>query len=147
MKRAATLLLLSAAVCAFAAFDGGATSKATAGKVKKGKVPVTVTIKVPEGYHIYGPKSTDIGVATSIKVKGNDFKIASINYPKTTVFTAGGEKMDVYKGTVTVPLVVQPVKKLHGKQELHILVSTQACNDRTCLPPATEDLKITVNLG
>lgn len=141
----ATLALT--ALVASVALAQSVSSSAKAGKAKSGKVPVTVTIEIPSGYHIYGPKVGTIGISTAIKVKGTDFKIGAINYPKTKTMDVGGEKFGVYESKVSVPITLTPTKKLKGKQKVHLLVTSQACNDRTCLPPSTVDLVVNVDLG
>ncbi|MBS1721655.1 MAG: protein-disulfide reductase DsbD N-terminal domain-containing protein [Armatimonadetes bacterium] len=146
MKRTLLTLALLSATLAFAAVQS-VSSSATVGKAKAGKVPVTVNISIPDGYHIYGPQAGKTGVATSIKVKGQDFKIAKATFPKTKPFKTFGEVSQVYENQVSVPLVIQPTKKLKGKQKIMLMVTTQACNDRTCLPPDTKTLAVTVNLG
>lgn len=141
----ATLALTILAVSV--AFAQSVSSSAKVGKAAKGVVPVTVTIQIPSGYHIYGPKAGSAGIATAIKVKGTDFKLGAIKYPKTKTIEIGGEKFEVYEQKVSVPVTISRAKKMAGKQKVHLLITTQACNDRTCLPPSTVDLPVTVNFG
>ncbi len=135
--------LLSAALffaVATTTFAQSVVHSATSGKPVSGKIPVTLNLEIPKGYHIYGPKAGSTGIATAVKVKGTDYKISSINYPKTKTITLGGEKFEVFEGTIQVNLMLSSAKKTSSKPLL--LVTSQACNDRTCLPPSTVEVKV-----
>lgn len=142
-------LALSVALVTFAvamAAAPGVTVKAVAGKAKAGQAPVTVAITIPEGYHIYGPAEKS-GVSTSIKVKGTNVKVAKATFPKTKTISVVGTKFQVYEEKVSIPVVLKPTKKLKGVQKVTLLVTSQACNDRICLPPDTKSIDVNVNFG
>lgn len=120
--------------------------KATSGVASKGTVPVTVTFSIPAGYHIYGANVGSSGVPTSVKVKGTEFKIAKTIYPKPKILTVLGEKMEVYEKKADIIIQLKPVKKMVGKKVVKLSVTSQACNDRTCLPAETSEVAVTVNL-
>lgn len=146
MKKALLLLATTVMVAAFAHGQKVAVA-AVAGKAKANKIPVTVTLTIPEGYHIYSSKPAETGIPTSIKSKSPNFKIVSSTYPKTKPFTTLGETVQVYEGKAIVKLMVQPTKAMKGKQTLKLAVTSQACDDRTCLPPDTKEITVTVTLS
>lgn len=142
-------LALSVALVTFAvalASAPGVTVKAVAGKPKAGQTPVTVAITIPEGYHIYGPAEKS-GVSTSIKVKGTNVKVTKATFPKTKTISVVGTKFEVYEEKVSIPVVLKPTKKLKGVQKVTLLITSQACNDRVCLPPDTKSIDVNVNFG
>jgi len=135
-----------ATVAAALAMGTGVTIKTTPGKAKNGKAPVMVSISITEGYHIYGPKET-VGIPTSIKVKGTNFKLATATFPQTKTISVAGQKLQVYEERVSIPLVIKPLKNQKGIQKVTLIVSTQACNDRVCMPPETKTIDVSVNFG
>jgi len=142
----AFLLLGLSAVLAVTASAQKVSVSATAGAAKSGKVPVTVTIKIPEGYHIYSSKAAETGIPTSVKSKTAAFKVASASYPPTKPFTTLGETVQVYEGKTVIKLMLAPTKKLSGKQTVQLAVTSQACNDRTCMPPDTQVVTVSFKL-
>ena len=147
MKRAIVFFGLAASLGAVAVAAVQSVSvTASASKPKANKVPVTVTLTIPQGYHIYGSKKTDTGIPTSIKMKSPNFKITASTYPPTQTYTQMGESVQVYEGKAVVKLQVMPTKKLSGKQTVKFAVTTQSCNDRTCLPAETKEVSVNVTL-
>jgi DsbC/DsbD-like thiol-disulfide interchange protein len=146
MKILSTLLTaVAVSSAAFALTPAVSVSLSQAGPAKAGKpIKVNVHITVPSGYHIYGPKD-ESGIPTNIVLSGpNGFK-ASVLYPKTSSFkNLDGTTAAVFVGDTTIPVVVTTPKGFKGKPTLKFKVTTQACNDRTCLPPSTADLTVTV---
>lgn len=139
-------LILTALVVASMASQAaspGVQVKASAEKPKGGLYPIAVTFSIPDGYHIYGPKVKE-GIPTKIAVKGTAFKIASVSYPKTKTFVQLGESFEVYEDVAKVKLVIKPVKPFKGKATVKLNVTTQACNDRTCLPASTQEVLVTI---
>lgn len=124
----------------------GVSVKATPGTATKGVIPVTVSFSIPSGYHIYGANPGSTGIATSVKVKGSDFKISKVSYPKPKIITILGEKMEVYEKRADLMVQLKPTKKMTGKKVVKLSVTSQACNDRTCLPPETSEVSLTVNV-
>ena len=145
MKIFAICAAVTSVALAFA-MSPGVTVKAVPGKGANGKAPVTVSIAIPEGYHIYGPKETT-GISTSVKVKGTAFKAVKVSYPKTKVIKVVGQKLEVYETAVSIPVVLQSTKKVKGVQKVTLQVTSQACNDRVCLPPDTKTIEVNVNFG
>lgn len=143
LKRVALVATVAVAALSVAAVQS-VDVVAKAGKGKAGKAPVTVSITIPEGYHIYGPKET-MGIPTSIKVKGSDVKVVKTAFPKTKTYSQTGATFQVYESKVAIPVVLQSTKK--GVQKVSLLVKSQACNDRVCLPWAEKTIVLNVDFG
>lgn len=96
-----------------------------------------VELSIPKGYHIYGPVAKG-SIATKIVWSGAKGVTIAPQYPTPHDFDAFGEKVKVYEGKVSIPVVVTFPKGTKGKQTLSFKVTSQACNDRTCLQPTTQ---------
>lgn len=140
-------ILTSLALVAVAAFSVAQSKSvkvtaSVAGAAKAGKtVVVNVKLEVPAGYHIYGPKDKS-GIPTEVKFAGPKGFAAKVAYPKTSTYQGVEGPSAVYFGTVTIPVTVSIPKSAKGNQSFSVKVTSQACNDRTCLPPATADLTL-----
>jgi DsbC/DsbD-like thiol-disulfide interchange protein len=144
MNRKKTILAILLATVATASF-------AQTGPTVTGVAPVTakagqaltlkVTIDVPDGYHIYGPKDKS-GVPTAIAVSVPAGYKASVAYPPAKVSQVLGEKSEVYTGKISVPVKITVPKGAKGKATFKLTVTTQACNDRSCLMPQTTPLTL-----
>ena len=108
----------------------------------EGKVySIDVRINVPTCYHIYGPTVT-YGLPTQIAFSGPKGFKGAAKYPPTGVFKSFEGNLQIYSGIVHIPVWVTPNKSAKGKEVVHLKVTVQACNDRTCLLPKTEDLTV-----
>lgn len=143
VKRTALTLTVALVAASFASAQTVEVS-AKAGKAKAGKAPVTVSLTIPDGYHIYGPTETG-GVPTSIKVKGANVKVLKTMYPKTKTYTVTGAKFQVYEDSVSIPLLLQSSKK--GMQKVSLIIESQACNERLCMPRASKTIVLNVDFG
>ena len=133
------------AVAAFATAQIKSVKMSASGqpRAKAGKVAiVSVKLDIPNGYHIYGPKDKS-GIPTDVKFSGPKGFTGKVNYPKTSVFQGVEGPSEVYFSSVTIPVAVSIPKTAKGKQTFTLKVTAQACNDRTCLPPVTNDLTVT----
>lgn len=143
VKRTALALILALATASFASAQTVEVA-AKAGKAKAGKAPVTVSLTIPDGYHIYGPTETG-GVPTSIKVKGAGIKVIKTMFPKTKTYTVTGAKFQVYEDKVSIPVLLQSTKK--GMQKVSLIIESQACNERLCMPRASKTIVLNVDFG
>lgn len=99
---------------------------------------VTLKLKVPAGYHIYGPTEKS-GVPTSITVKEPKGAKALIVWPKTKPYRTFEGTAQIYAGVVTIPVTLKSPAKA---ARISLTVATQLCNDRTCLPPAEANVTV-----
>jgi hypothetical protein len=106
-----------------------------------GKQVVTITLEMDQGWHTYanpvGLKDLDDN-ATTVKFTGNNKpqKVLRIDYPKGTPFKdkAFGTFF-VYEGKAVIKATVLRAKG--DSSPLEVSVSINACNDKSCLQPAT----------
>lgn len=93
---------------------------------------VTLKLAIPAGYHIYGPTEKS-GVPTAVAVKEPKGAGALIAWPKTKPYQTFEGTAQIYAGVVTIPVTLKAPPK---SGRISLSVTTQMCNDRTCLPPA-----------
>jgi hypothetical protein len=98
---------------------------------------ITVTLIVDEGYHVNAnPASFDYLIPTQLVLAG--LSNTRVTYPDATVikpkFAPDGLK--VYQGRVNLRVAVPKGTVGPGKPAAGNLL-VQACNEETCLPPAT----------
>lgn len=116
------------------------SASATIGPAHAGKpIAVTVKLTIPTGYHIYGPVVKG-SIPTSVAWGGPAGYKLQAKYPATKPYQALGEKVQVYEGSVSIPVTITAPKGTKGKVPLKLKVTTQACNDRACLPPKTAEI-------
>ena len=118
---------------------GTAEKLTIAARIGKGKErdEVTVALAIKPGWHINAnPASFGYLIPTSIVFDG--VKPRSVRYPEAIRFMARFTQtaIDVYEGKVrVVALFAKGV--LPRKSSLRATLTTQACDDSVCLPPAT----------
>ena len=108
---------------------------------------VHLTADIDQGWHIYdfGPYAEDLYISTTeITIDGAE-KVGSIT-PSKAPHRAYDDVYEAEIGTWEGKVVfVQKVKAATEPKTLAINVYYGACNDQSCLPPASEDL--TVKIG
>ena len=151
MKFGSKLIVVAVAalmsVSAFAAEGAVKISASGPSKSAPGKdVTILVKFNVKEGYHIYGPGKIDTGIPTDVSVVApKGFKVKKTTYPATKMFKALGETVPVFEHSGTVKVTLTAPASAHGKQNFVVKVKSQACNDRTCLMPTTDEAKVSIN--
>jgi DsbC/DsbD-like thiol-disulfide interchange protein len=109
-----------------------------------GQQVVTVTMVVDKGWHIYanpvGQKDLE-SAATVVKVGAKIPPVLKVEYPKgKTVKDKVLGDYNVYEDKVAIKATV---KRAEGdKGPLEVGVTFQACNDKSCLLPATVKLTL-----
>lgn len=103
---------------------------------------IRVTVVIDEGYHVNAnPPSFDYLIPTSLSVDGvPDLRI---EYPAATFFKPqfAPDGLKVYEGRISL-IGRAPKGTLVKGSSTTAALRIQACNDQTCLPPATLSLKI-----
>ncbi len=104
-----------------------------------GKQTITITLDIDKTWHVYAnpvdnedltPAQTVVSIAS--KGKLDDVKI---EYPAGKEQTDAGVKYKIYEGKVVIKA---RVKRASGNNDpLELTIKLQACNDKTCLVPAT----------
>jgi uncharacterized protein len=104
-----------------------------------GKQSITITLDIDRPWHVYANPvdnedltgaQTVISVAS--KVKLDDVKV---EYPTGKLQKDNDEKFKIYEGKVTIKAQVKRAKG--DTSPLEVTIKLQACNDKTCLVPAT----------
>lgn len=111
------------------------TAKIAPGKIGKG----VVTIQFADGWHGYqNPPTKDYQLPVTLKAdKALMLKVA---YPLGVAKMSMGEETALYEGKVEFPFTFKAPMKL-GKHTIKLTVSYQQCDENSCLPPSTVELK------
>jgi thiol:disulfide interchange protein DsbD len=121
-------------------------------KVKKGGVVrATVVMDIPSGLHVQSSKPLDkFLVATKLDVETpSGMKVGPISYPRALMrklkFSKG--MVAVYEGKSIVRFnVTVPANYSGGSGEIKGKLRFQACNDESCFPPVTREVKMWLNV-
>ncbi len=100
-----------------------------------------VTLIARDGWHInaHDPAGDKV-VPLSFELLDGAGLALSPAYPPGTEFGVAGETIRVHEQSVTVPLLIRRVGPVTGKPRL--VVTWQACNDRECALPVTEEVPV-----
>ena len=121
-------------------------------KVKKGRVVrASVVMDIPSGLHVQSSKPLDkFLVATKLDVETPaGMKVGPISYPRALMrklkFSKG--MVAVYEGKSIVRFnVTVPANYSGGSGEIKGKLRFQACNDESCFPPVTREVKMWLNV-
>jgi hypothetical protein len=103
---------------------------------------VVVTLDIERGFHVNAnPASFDFLVPTSLDIIGAH--ALEVRYPKGLPFKSefAPDTLSVYEGSVRIVARLD-AGALDPRQPLRVTVSTQACTQTVCLPPAKIPLTI-----
>ncbi len=110
-----------------------------------GKQLVTLTLAIENGWHLYanpvGNEDFADNQTVVSAVPKSKHQVLKIAYPPGKVMkdkTVGDYK--VYEDTVAIKVEVRRAKD--STEPLELNVKLQACNDKTCLLPATAKVKV-----
>src|SRR5688572_3889669 len=121
-------------------------------KVKKGRMArASVVMDIPSGLHVQSSKPLDkFLVATKLDVETPaGMKVGPISYPRALMrklkFSKGN--VAVYEGKSIVRFnVTVPANYSGGSGEIKGKVRFQACDDESCFPPVTREVKMWLNV-
>src|SRR5215216_7289542 len=121
-------------------------------KVKKGRiVRATVVMDIPAGLHVQSSKPLDkFLVPTKLDVETPSGMTAGpISYPRALMrklkFSKGN--VAVYEGKAMIRFnVTVPANYSGGSGDIRGKLRFQACNDESCFPPVTREVKIWLNV-
>lgn len=124
----------------------------TPDKVKKGRTAqANVVMEIPGGLHVQSSKPLDkFLVATKLDVEApTGMKVGPIIYPRALMrdlkFSKG--KVAVYEGRAVIRFsVTAPANYSGGSGEIRGKLRFQACNDESCFPPVTREVKMWLNV-
>jgi len=121
-------------------------------KIKKGRtVKASVVMDIPSGLHVQSSKPLDkFLVATKLDVETpSGMKVGPISYPRALMrnlkFSKGA--VAVYEGRTTLRFnVTVPANYGGSSGEIKGKLRFQACNDESCFPPVTREVKMWLNV-
>ena len=144
--------LFSATLHAQSASDVNVLGSLKPDKIKKGRVVAAVVIvDIPAGLHVQSSKPLDkYLVPTKLDVETpSGMKVGPINYPRAVMrnlkFSKGA--VAVYEGRATIRFNVTVPANYNGSSgEIKGKLRFQACNDESCFPPVTREVKMWLNV-
>lgn len=121
-------------------------------KVKKGRVVrASVVMDIPSGLHVQSSKPLDkFLVATKLDVETpSGMSVGPISYPRalTRKLKFSKNSVAVYEGRTMIRFnVTVPANYSGGSGEIKGKLRFQACNDESCFPPVTREVKMWLNV-
>ena len=104
-----------------------------------GKQTITITLDIEKNWHVYANpvENEDLANAQTVVRVTSKGKLENVKveYPAGKLQQDSGEKYKIYEGKVAVKAQVKRTKG--DNSPLEISITLQACNDKTCLQPAT----------
>jgi thioredoxin:protein disulfide reductase len=121
-------------------------------KTRKGRtVRASVVMDIPSGLHVQSNKPLDkFLVATKLDVETpSGMNVGPVSYPRALTrklkFSKGA--VAVYEGRATIRFnVTVPANYSGGSGEIKGKLRFQACNDESCFPPVTREVKMWLNV-
>lgn len=121
-------------------------------KVKKGRVArANILMEIPAGLHVQSNKPLDkFLVPTKLEVEApSGMKVGAVSYPRAVMrklkFSKG--MVAVYEGRAILRFnVTVPASYSGGSGEIKGKLRFQACNDESCFPPVTREVKMWLNV-
>lgn len=109
---------------------------------------IVVTVKIRDGWHIYAnPASSELSIPTAVSLAAAEgAKFVKVQYPQgelKKLSGSGDDPVAVYEKEVKLTARVR-LEKEANLSTLNFKVKYQACDDRSCLAPAT--LTVSVKL-
>lgn len=121
-------------------------------KVKKGRVVrASVVLDIPSGLHVQSNKPLDkFLVPTKLDVETpSGMQVGPVSYPRAVLRKLKFSKGDVavFEGRATLRFnVTVPANYSGGSGEIKGKLRFQACNDESCFPPITREVKMWLNV-
>jgi thiol:disulfide interchange protein DsbD len=146
------LLMIPATLYGQSASDVNVSGSIAPDKVKKGRVVrASVVMEIPKGLHVQSSKPLDkYLIATKLDVETpSGMTTGPISYPRPVMrnlkFSKGA--VAVYEGRAIVRFnVTVPANYGGSSGEIKGKLRFQACNDESCFPPVTREVKMWLNV-
>jgi thiol:disulfide interchange protein DsbD len=146
------VLLFATSLYAQSASDVNVSGSIAPDKIKKGRVVRgTVVMEIPAGLHVQSNRPLDkYLVATKLDLETpSGMQAGPISYPRAVMrnlkFSKGAvavfEGRAMFRFNVTVPASYKG-----GSGEIKGKLRFQACNDESCFPPITREVKMWLNV-
>jgi thiol:disulfide interchange protein DsbD len=146
------ILLIPVSFYSQSASDVNVSGSIAPDKVKKGRiVRANVLLEIPPGLHVQSNKPLDkFLVPTKLDVETpSGMTVGPITYPRAVMrklkFSKG--MVAVYEGRALLRFnVTVPAGYSGGSGEIKGKLRFQACNDESCFPPVTREVKMWLNV-
>jgi thiol:disulfide interchange protein DsbD len=121
-------------------------------KLKKGRIArATVVMDIPSGLHVQSNRPLDkFLVPTKLDVETpSGMNVGPISYPRalTRKLKFSKNNVAVYEGRTAIRFnVTVPANYSGGSGEIKGKLRFQACNDESCFPPVTREVKMWLNV-
>ena len=119
-----------------------------ASKIARGRtVQGTVVMDIPSGYHANSNRPLErFLIATQLQIEApQGIRVGPIVYPRAILrlLKFSKNKVSVFEGRTTIRFSVTVPRDFKGNSaELKARLKYQACNDDTCFPPQTREVKM-----
>jgi len=146
------LIAFSATLYAQSAADVNVNGSLKPDKIKKGRVVnAVVVMDIPSGLHVQSNRPLDkFLVATKLDVETpSGMRVGPVAYPRALMrklkFSKGN--VAVYEGHAMIRFNVTVPANYNGSSgEIKGKLRFQACNDESCFPPVTREVKMWLNV-
>ena len=145
-------LLVPAQIYAQSSDDVKVSGSISPDRIKKGRiVKANVVMEIPNGLHVQSNKPLDkFLIATKLDVETPaGMKVGPISYPRALMRNLKFSKnqVAVYEGRTMIRFnVTVPANYSSGSGEIKGKLRFQACNDESCFPPVTREVKLWLNV-
>ena len=145
------ILLVPVTLYAQSANDVNVSGSLAPDKIKKGRVVrASVVMDIPNGLHVQSSKPLDkFLIATKLDVETpSGMQVGPISYPRAQMRNLKFSKkaLAVCEGLAVLRFnVTVPANYSAGSGEIKGKLRFQACNDESCFPPVTREVKIGLN--
>jgi thioredoxin:protein disulfide reductase len=146
------VLFVPATLYAQSASDVNVSGSIAPDKIKKGRiVRATVVMDIPAGLHVQSNRPLDkYLVATKLDVETpSGMNVGPVSYPRAVMrnlkFSKGA--VAVFEGRAVMRFnVTVPANYSGSSGEIKGKLRFQACNDESCFPPVTREVKMWLNV-
>lgn len=146
------VLLLPATLDAQSASDVNVSGSIAPDKIKKGRVARgSIVMEIPSGLHVQSNRPLDkYLIATKLDLETpSGMKAGPVSYPRAVMrnlkFSKGA--VAVYEGRAVLRFNVTVPPNYNGSSgEIKGKLRFQACNDESCFPPVTREVKMWLNV-
>jgi thioredoxin:protein disulfide reductase len=112
----------------------------------------TVVMDIPAGYHVNSSKPLEkFLVATQLQIEApGGMRVGPVSYPRALLrnFKFSKSKVAVYEGRATMRFdVMVPATFSPGATELRARLRYQSCNDESCFPPQTREVRLSLTVN
>ncbi|MEP6568537.1 MAG: protein-disulfide reductase DsbD N-terminal domain-containing protein [Acidobacteriota bacterium] len=120
----------------------------TANKIARGRtVQGTIVMDIPSGFHANSNRPSDkFLIATQLQVEApKGIRVGPVVYPRSLLRSLkfSKNKVSVFEGRTTIRFSVTVPRNFSGNSaELKARLRFQSCNDDTCFPPQTREVKL-----